>query len=150
MLFKHSVKDSKKVSGKGLFTEEFIPKGQITYKTVLEDHLVFRTEKELEDFFVGKTEKEVDDILMYSYGHHDFVVLLQDDCKFTNHSETPNTYTDYDTCVSYTLEDLPAGTEIFENYEVFPKIPFLEEACKKRNMISCSSLPAFLREHGKI
>jgi SET domain-containing protein len=104
-------------AGKGLFADQFIPKGSFVWiwnpiidKEISTNMLQYMTE--LEQVFVNK----------YGYREGNKIFLCSDDAKYFNHSFTPNCIDYYHKTwggVTEALIDINIGDEITSDYTKF-------------------------------
>jgi SET domain-containing protein len=122
MLLKKTRLGPSKISGMGLFADEFIPKGTVVWRFV--ENLDFRIDA---NALSALPETMQAPILKYGYLSHwsNKFVLCLDDARFCNHSEDPNIGEVYDSGeeenVDVALRDIHPGEEITCNYKVFDK-----------------------------
>jgi hypothetical protein len=115
---------------KGLFADEFIPKGMMIWK--FEDGKDFRfTREEYEKMSTNKRAH----IRKYAYAKKDSptITLPSDDSIYTNHSNSPNTYGESDD-LSFALKDIMAGEEITEDYTKYDDGEFCSSFLRKKNV----------------
>lgn len=106
------VADSK-ISGKGLFAGELIPKGTIIWKFNAVDKIITPSEFETLDAVSKQYVKNfcyMDELSNY--------ILCSDDAKYMNHSVTANTENGEDV-TTVTTVDIQKGEEITCNYFEF-------------------------------
>ena len=113
---KYSIRDSK-IHGKGVFAEEFIPKGEVIW---------YWTGREMTDEEFSKLDKkEQEKLKHYSYRSKNTGkwYLSEDDIEFLNHSNDANSTEQIDeksgagTLVA--KRDIQAGEEITQDYREF-------------------------------
>ena len=144
------VKPSKVVDGRGVFTEEFIPKGAVVWQFREKDHICWRTEEEFDAWAKNKTETEIDDCLMHLYCEKGVAILITDGTQYINHSLQPNLVADNERMCSIAARDIQPGEEILENYGEYETLDFIEQWAKKYNIVTCSKLPEHLEKFGTI
>lgn len=100
-----------KIHGFGLFAQEFIPKGTMTWKLVTGFDCLFSEDALLS--FPTSVQEQV-----HHYGHYDpeleKYVLCSDDARFTNHSDDANEISCGDHSIA--ARDIQPGEEITCNY----------------------------------
>ena len=103
------------INGIGLFADQFIPKGTVTwrYEPGFDQDIS-------DEVLQSLSEPARDQVIKYSYvdPRSGYRVLCSDDARFYNHSDDPNTGTNPDNPVSedLALRDIQIGDEITCNY----------------------------------
>jgi SET domain-containing protein len=118
------------VDGVGLFADQFIPKGTITWK--YDPEFDFRlSEKQINSLPEWTREQ----ILKYSYFDYDqnCYVLCVDDQRFINHSIYPNI--ESTPSEDRAANDIQPGEELFCNYEQYEKNWFERRGVKQADFI---------------
>ncbi|MCB9806121.1 SET domain-containing protein-lysine N-methyltransferase [Candidatus Nomurabacteria bacterium] len=107
-------------AGLGLFADEFIKKGTVTWRFCPGFDQIIH-----EDILLKLSEPARIAFLKYAYhnGKKDYFVLCGDDERFINHSDTPNIKEGkveggYET-ISLAARDIEPGEELFCNYYDF-------------------------------
>lgn len=111
--------------GLGLFTKEFIPKGKTVWRCKSwKNMLMFDGEAALREYLnTFESHERRREAITHSYSmHEDVVMVLTDDGKYMNHSDTPNTFsTDVavDRDCSVASRDIEVGEELTCDYGLF-------------------------------
>jgi hypothetical protein len=119
LLVKTKVKNSQ-IHGLGLFADEFIPKGTVIWKFTSGFDLKFTKEQIL-------SFPDLLQIFIYTYAwkskKSELYCHAVDDGRFFNHSENPNSLSEYrddeEESVNVALRDIQIGEEITDNYSSF-------------------------------
>ena len=143
--FKICIKDSKIVSGKGVYTEEFIPKGAVFWELDDTCAVIFQNGDQFNEYIKNKTKEEIDDILVHIYGEHGKGVLLLDGTQYMNHSFEPNLLTPKFETKSYALRDIQAGEELFENYQFYHTLDYADKLSREHGVVTCSEFAVHLK-----
>jgi SET domain-containing protein len=100
------------LQGTGLFADEFIPKGTVTWQYDPEFDLSYD-----QAYLDALTEDARTDLMRYLYYDYNLkkYVLCSDDQKYINHSNTPNIQSEPDKDVA--SRDIAEGEELVCNYE---------------------------------
>ena len=121
------------VSGHGCFAKKFIPKGTVWWNASMNERLVVKKEQwEVfkSSFRTDKMKGFADALCSFGYysKEEDSIVLVLDNGRHVNHSETPNSMiTPECSFASVALRDINVGEEIFEKYQDY-YIPWCPEA----------------------
>jgi len=116
LLVKTKIRPSK-ISGIGLFADEFIPEGTPVWKFMPGFDLEISQDKLAE-----LSEGSQSQVLNYSYfnpktGNY---VLPFDDARFFNHADEPNTTSGpNDSFIDRAARDIKKGEELTQNYKIF-------------------------------
>lgn len=105
--------DKSKINGLGLFAAADIPKGALIWRVDGLDQVL--TEEELDKRHLTIEQKQY--FFKYSFKANGRYTFCSDDNKYCNHSDTPNTMSDYKTQVA--IKDIKKGEEITCNYNEF-------------------------------
>lgn len=119
------------IHGFGLFARVDIPKGTVWWHARREDVLLIAREQYetlARSERSGLIEQTLEAILTYSYyaAETDALILGLDNSRYLNHSLEPNSGASLipDPLASVALRDIPAGTEIVENYMDYAQCPW--------------------------
>lgn len=97
------------IHGRGLFAKKLIPKGTITW-VLDEKKAEFFTEKQ---YFALNHEKQKE-IWNYGFDVGEITILIKDESKFENHSDSPNIKSI--SFIEYALKDIQKDDELTVNY----------------------------------
>jgi SET domain-containing protein len=114
-LIKYSIKHSPN-KGYGIFTNQFIKKGQLIWDFNKSNTIVFDTKREYMEYLrnSNKSKKNIVDKTLII---NNKILYIYDDMQFMNHNLSPNSYIyNYS---SYALKDINIGEEIFEDYTTY-------------------------------
>lgn len=105
--------------GKGLFTRQFIKKGDIIWSSKNDNDVIEINDDKLLEYLNCYSQNEVIDILdhMYCYNGKCYNII-NCDCKYTNHSLNPTSYVDSNNS-SIAIRDIDIGEEITEDYRTY-------------------------------
>jgi len=112
--------------GKGLFAAENIRKGTLIWKYSRDVNVrvicgSWNGEHDMRKH-LGKlsSHEERKDLLIHMYCEHGYIHELLDDCRFWNHSDTPNTGNEGpDPFNAYALRDIKMGEELLDDYGTY-------------------------------
>eukprot|EP00484_Ammonia_sp_Unknown_P025534 CAMPEP_0197027688 /NCGR_PEP_ID=MMETSP1384-20130603/7561_1 /TAXON_ID=29189 /ORGANISM="Ammonia sp." /LENGTH=150 /DNA_ID=CAMNT_0042456571 /DNA_START=121 /DNA_END=573 /DNA_ORIENTATION=- len=130
MQVKYSVKESTIPNGgKGLFAEQFIPKGSLIWKFD-RDNVAVYTRKGIETYLASLPYEEACKYAMYIYGEvgagKDCAVYELDDGRYFNHSDTPNVVCKVEgTPDCFATRDIQKGEELFVDYHEFDEYDWI-------------------------
>ena len=108
-----------KISGIGLYADNFIPKGTIIWRFVPNLDLKFN-EDEYKTFKLKHNCERLDNYI-YKSKISSCYILCSDDARFINHSYEPNTIDTMDDIEGLTIacKDIYPGEEITSDYQLF-------------------------------
>lgn len=121
MLFVRTRLGVSEIQGIGLFAEEFIPVGTITWRCV-DGFDVLKKHEELVD--LPPLAREWFKRYAYLDKYRDVYVLCADNARFMNHSNDSNVRPDYNLDpfgLDMAVRDIQAGEELTTNYTLFDK-----------------------------
>ena len=113
------------ISGIGLFSDEFIPKGTWIWR--FKKGFDIRVDEEYPD---SLKEPAKSYFMKYAYQNPETLkyVLCSDDARFLNHSDTPNTHCEEDPededTANVANRDIQTGEELTVDYREFDTDPF--------------------------
>lgn len=114
LLIKTKIAQSK-ISGIGLFADQFIPKGTVVWKFMPKFDLLM-SEEEVNSLSEPAREQ------FYNYAFLDKkynkYLLCSDDARFFNHSDNPNCDERVDD-ITTAMRDIESGEELIVNYKDF-------------------------------
>ena len=112
--------------GNGLFAAEDIQKGTLIWKYSRNINVrvicgSWNGEHEMRKHLASLTsDVERKDLLIHMYCEHGYIHELLDDCRFWNHSDTPNTGNEGpDPFNAYALRDIKMGEELLDDYGTY-------------------------------
>ena len=124
MQVKYKLKEGK--YGLGIFAGEDIKKGQLIWKYKRDVNIrvicnSWNGEKELKKYLaILPSYEQRKDLLVHMYCEHGYCNEILDDCKFWNHSDSPNTGNDGpDPFNSYALQNIKRGEELLDDYGTY-------------------------------
>lgn len=133
---KYSVNDSPVPGiGRGVFTEEFIPRGKLIWKYVRGVNVrTYSNLAAVQSRLSELSEEEQRFFMHHVYHVGGMINELLDDAKMWNHSDTPNTGygpegSDYFS--SYATRDIQAGEELFDDYGRYEYPEYFRQLAKQ-------------------
>lgn len=105
--------------GKGLFTKQFIKKGEIIWSSKNDNNVIEINNDKLLEYLNSYNNIEVLDILDHMYCYNGKCYDIRNcDLKYTNHSLDPTSYVDSENN-SVAIRDIEIGEEITEDYRTY-------------------------------
>ena len=121
MLVKVALRDSP-IHGRGVFAAEFIPRDRMIWMFDAKVDALYK-EDEVEGFDKALRDEVHHFGYLFKQSSGERVwVFCQDEARYMNHSETPNTYFSYETSIygdDYAARDIHIGEEITCNYKLW-------------------------------
>ena len=124
MQVKYQLKEGK--YGWGIFADEDIKSDSLIWKYKRDVNIrvicnSWEGEQALREYLTSlPSHKERKDLLVHMYCEHGYCNEILDDCKFWNHSDTPNTGNDGpDPFNSYAMRDIKKGEELLDDYGTY-------------------------------
>ncbi len=121
--------------GIALMADEFIPKNTLIWKP--SSNNTFYKPIEFKEYISKMSDNsQIKYILEHVYCWKQYIIELNDDSQYTNHSSNPNMYTpvnDKEGC-AYSIRDIQKGEELTEDYSKYDLIDEYTELCKKRGV----------------
>jgi SET domain-containing protein len=119
-------------NGIALIADEFIPKNTLIWKP--SNNNTFYKPVEFKEYISKISDiNQIKYILEHVYCWKNYIIELNDDSQYTNHSSNPNMHTpvnDKEGC-AYSTRDIQKGEELTEDYSKYDLIDEYVELCKK-------------------